>query len=71
MKYRVRIDLSFEKEADALSLMDYSKNLSQKALSINEGESNEEISFCDLEICRHDEGLLCERMERVEIRAIT
>jgi len=68
MKYRVRIDLSFEGEADAQDLMDYAKNLSSNAVSINEGEPNEEISFCDLEICRHDEGLPCERLERVEIR---
>ncbi len=35
--------------------------------SINEGEPDEEIAFYDLEICRHDEGLPCERLERVEI----
>ena len=71
MKYRVRIDLSFDSEADAQSLMAYAKNLSSKAGSINEGEVNEEIAFCDLEICRHDEGLPqkgCEKLERVEIR---
>ena len=68
MKYRVRIDLSFANEADAQSLMAYVKNLSNKAVSINEGGPNEEISFCDMEICRHDEGLPCERLERVEIK---
>jgi len=70
MKYRVRLDLSFESEADARSLMAYAKNLSSKAVSINEGEVNEEIAFCDLEICRHDEGLPCEKLERVEIRKL-
>ena len=70
MKYRVRLDLSFEGEADAQSLMAYAKNLSGKAVSINEGESNEEIAFCDLEICRHDEGLPCEKLERIEIRKL-
>jgi len=70
MKYRVRIDLLFESEADARSLMAYAKNLSEKAVSINEGEANEEISFCDLELCRHDEGLPCEKLERVEIRKL-
>ena len=70
MKYRVRIDLLFESEADAQSLMTYAKNLSEKAVSINEGEVNEEIAFCDLEICRHDEGLPCEKLERVEIRKL-
>ena len=70
MKYRVRIDLSFANEADARSLMAYAKNLSEKAVSINEGEVNEEIAFCDLELCRHDEGLPCEKLERVEIRKL-
>ncbi len=54
MKYRVRLDLSFDTETDAQALMAYAKNISSKAISINEGEDNEEISFCDLEICRHD-----------------
>ena len=70
MKYRVRLDLSFNSEADAQSLMDYAKTLTGKAVSINEGSANEEISFCDLEICRHDEGLPCEKLERVEIRKL-
>ena len=70
MKYRVRLDLSFDSEADARSLMAYAKNLSGKATSINEGEVNEEIAFGDLEICRHEEGLPCEKLERVEIRKL-
>jgi len=68
MKYRVRTDLSFDKQADAQLLMDYAKQISTKSASINEGEPNEEISFCDLEICRHDEGLPCTRLDRVEVR---
>ena len=70
MKYRVRLDLSFANEADGQSLMDYAKILSGTAVSINEGKPNEEISFCDLEICRHDEGLPCEKLERVEVRKL-
>ncbi len=70
MKYRVRLDLSFANEADARSLLNYARNLSGKAVSINEGESNEEIAFCDLEICRHDEGLPCTRLERLEVRKL-
>jgi len=70
MKYRVRLDLSFANEADARSLLDYARNLSGKAVSINEGESNEEIAFCDLEICRHDEGLPCTRLDRLEVRKL-
>ena len=70
MKYRVRIDLSFDKESDAKALMELAKTASSKAVSINEGSNNEEISFCDLELCRHDEGLPCTRLERVEIRKL-
>ncbi len=70
MKYRVRLDLSFDNEAEAQPLMAYAKQLSAQAVSINEGEVNEEIAFCDLEICRHDEGLPCEKLERVEIRKL-
>jgi len=70
MKYRVRMDLSFDIEADAQSLMSYAKTLAGKAVSINESSDNEEISFCDLELCRHDEGLPCEKLERVEIRKL-
>ena len=68
MKYRVRLDLSFDAEIDAQALMYYAKEASSKAISINEGMDNEEISFCDMEICRHDEGLPCIRLERVEVR---
>jgi len=73
MKYRVRMDLSFVDEADARSLMVYVENLSSKAVSLNEGEPNEEISFADLEICRHDDPSPvkgCEKLERVEIRKL-
>ena len=68
MKYRVRLDMSFEKEADARLLVNYVKGKANRVLSINEGSSNEEISFCDFELCGHDEGLLCRRLERLEVR---
>ena len=68
MRYRVRIDLSFDNQDDAQAVMASAKNLCQKAVRLNEGEVNEEISFCELEICRHDEGLPCERLERVELK---
>ena len=70
MKYRVRLDLSFDDTTDAQALMDYAKQLSNKSVSINEGEDNEEISFSEMEICRHDEGLPCEKLERVEVRKL-
>ncbi len=68
MKYRVRLDLSFDKEADAKALMTYAKGLTNKAVSVNEGKANEEIAFIGLEKCYHDEGGSCEKLERVEIR---
>ena len=68
MNYRVRIDLSFASESDARSLMDYAREVSGKAVSINEGQNGEEISFCDFELCGHDEGLPCTRLERLEVR---
>jgi len=68
MKYRVRLDLPFNDEVDARALMAFAKGLSMKAVSLNKGGVNEELAFCDLEICRHDEGLPCEKLERVEIR---
>ena len=70
MKFRVRLDLSFESESDAKALMAYAKQLSSKAVSINEGAINEEVAFCDLELCGHDEGLPCTNLERVEVRKL-
>ena len=70
MKYRVRLDFSFDSEADAQALMAYAKDLSAKAVSINEGETHEEVAFCDLEICRHDEGLPCTKLDRLEVRRL-
>jgi hypothetical protein len=70
MKYRVRLDMSFETEAAALALMNFGKTLAAKAVSINESGGNSEISFCDMEICRHDEGLPCTKLDRIEVRKI-
>jgi hypothetical protein len=68
MKNRVRIDMSFEEEADALSLMTAVKALTGKAVSVNEGSDNEEISYIEHELCGHDEGKACTRLEKIEIR---
>ena len=68
MKYRVRLDLSFDNESDAQALMGYAEELSSKAVSINEGRENEEISFYGMELCRHDGGLPCTRLDKVEVR---
>ncbi len=71
MKHRVRIDLCFEKEDDARSLMEYARSLTSKAISINEGQNNEEIAFCDYELCGHDEDKAGQRIERIEIKKAT
>ena len=70
MKYRIRVDLSFNSQADAQALMDYARQISARAVSVNEGKVNEEIAFCDLEICRHDEGLPCTGLDRLEVRKL-
>ena len=70
MKFRVRCDLSFDNKDDARLLMNVATTSAKRAVSINEGSDNEEISFCDLEICRHDEGLPCTRLDRVEVRKL-
>jgi len=72
MKYRVLLDLSFAQEADAQALMTYAKTLTSKAVSLNEGNINEEIAYCDIHKCHHDEVPTrpCEKIERVEVRKI-
>ena len=70
MKFRVRLDLPFDNEAEAKALMDLAKKLSVKVTSINEGQDNEEISFVDYELCGHDEGIPCQKIERLEVRKL-
>lgn len=67
MKYRVKVDLAFTLLDDAKPLMEYAKKVSARAVSINKGKPNEEISFCEFGICRHDEGLPCTLLERTEV----
>jgi hypothetical protein len=69
MKYRVRMDLSFENEAEGRTLMDYARGLEARAVSPPQAgnRDNAEISYFELELCRHDEGLPCTRLERVEV----
>jgi hypothetical protein len=67
MKYRVRIDLSFENEAEARVLMDCARGLEERAVNIVDSQGGAEISYFEMELCRHDEGLPCTRLERVEV----
>ena len=70
MKYRVRVDMSFDNEDDARSLMNHAKTMAGKAISLNEGEVNEEISYADIHLCGHDESppKPCQNIESVEVR---
>lgn len=68
MKYRVRLDLAFDSEADAQSLAAYAKGVIGKAVNINAGAVNAETSFIESELCRHDEGLPCTSLERLEVK---
>jgi len=69
MKYRVRMDMIFEAEADARSLMDSGVTLTGQAVCIRPGTPDAQVSFCELELCRHDEGGPCQRLERMEVVA--
>ena len=66
MKYRVRLDMSFDSETDARTLLEFSKNLTGKAVNTVASASDEK-SFFSLEICRHDENLPCILLEKIEI----
>ena len=68
MKYRIRLDLSFNDETAAQAEMDHARQAAASAVSVNEGSDSAVISFAELEICRHDEGLPCTRLDRFEIR---
>jgi len=67
MKYRVRIDLSFDNETEARTLMDCAGGLEEKAVNIIDNRGGAEVSYFEMELCRHDEGLPCTRLERVEV----
>jgi hypothetical protein len=66
MKYRVRMDMSFQAETDAQSLMNAGKNLADRAVSPETDAGGAVPSFCELEMCLHDEGLPCAVIERVQ-----
>ncbi len=67
MKHRVRLDLSFESESDAAALVECTRQLLPRAAIINAGADNEERGFCEHELCRHDEGLPCTLVEKLEV----
>jgi len=67
MKYRVRIDMSFKKESEALVLLNAAKDCAVRAVSLNENQDKTVPSSYELELCRHDEGMPCTRLEKVEV----
>ncbi len=55
MKYRVNLDLAFDKEELAIELVKIAKKLIPYASNINEGKENEEIGFVDYRESNHDD----------------
>ena len=70
MKYRVQLDLAFEKESDMKKIVDTVKLVSAKAVTLNTGEVNEEKPIAQWHKCYHDEGKACEPIQKIlqEIR---
>lgn len=67
MKFRIKIDLSFEKESDSRKLLDFARTLMPKAVSFKDTRAGGEVSYIDLHLCGHDEGKPCEKIERKEL----
>ena len=55
MLYRVTMDLPFDEQSDAQTLVDLALKLAKKAININEGKDNEERGFVDYRECNHDD----------------
>ena len=65
MKYRVRLDLSFDTEEMPQSIFKKAKLILSKAVKLSE----QEPSFIEIQKCYHDEVLAkkCEIIERIEV----
>jgi hypothetical protein len=61
------MDMIFEGETDARALMESGRKFAGRAVCIKAGTPDAQVSFCELEMCRHDEGLPCARLERLEV----
>jgi len=68
MKYRIGLDLIFEKEEDAMEAFNFLKERRNLFLTINKGKPNEEHSILEIHKCYHDEEVPkpCEIIERIE-----
>ena len=70
MLYRARIDLCFDKEATAQTIIDGAKSaLSEAVMVARQDEPTGEISFIEIHKCYHDEEPTkpCEIIERIEV----
>jgi len=68
MKYRVRLDLIFDKEEEAMEAFNFLKGRRNLFRTINKGEPNEERSILEIHKCYHDEPepKPCEIIEHIE-----
>jgi len=70
MLYRARIDLCFDKEDVAQTIIDRAKSRLPEAVRIvRQGEPTGEKSYIEIHKCYHDEPVNkpCEIIERIEI----
>ena len=70
MLYRARIDLCFDREDTARTILNGAKSVLSEAVRItSQGEPTAEISFVEIHKCYHDEEIPkpCEIIERIEV----
>ncbi|HUV56734.1 MAG TPA: hypothetical protein VMV84_05810 [Dehalococcoidales bacterium] len=70
MLYRARIDLCFDKEDTARTILDGAKSVLSEAVRIaKQDKPTGEISFVEIHKCYHDEEPTrpCEIIERIEV----
>jgi len=68
MKYRIRLDLIFEKEEDAMEAFNFLKKRRNLFRTIKKGKPDEERSVLEIHKCYHDEEppKPCEIIEHIE-----
>jgi len=68
MKYRIRLDLIFDEEEDAMKAFNFLKEKRVLFRTIRKGEPNEERSILEIHKCYHDEDPTkpCEIIEHIE-----
>jgi len=61
MKYRLTLDLAFDNKSDMDIILGAVKKVKSKAVKINAGLANEEVSRASWHLCGHDEDKPCEK----------